>query len=281
MLIFDLTQAQHFCSTYSGCVGSATLSLQDFFKNSLTAHPRIKEGAQIFNEYRDCLLRESERNLFLAAALHRRGLDFMSVAAANWLQVTYYYSAFYSARCLLGICGSWVDSPSRTEVLGGNPGSQEIEVVRDFKKRTTYRGTHQRFWDSFYTAVASWARWVPLKYRMALTPVYGNVTWLIEARNRFNYDSLAAVDLSSQFQASFDRKSFPHSLPGELNTQYRIAEQLLLLACWLARNCGLGTDALHRIHAGATRSAAICRYVYDTKPTRMGLYSRRNEVLRA
>ncbi|MBZ5608528.1 MAG: hypothetical protein LAP38_09735 [Acidobacteriia bacterium] len=278
MRIFDTSQAQHFCKDYGG--SSGIVCFQDFFRTMLAPHARIKEGDRIFNEYRDCLLREAERNLFLSASLHRRGLDLVSVASANWLHVTYYYSSFFSARCILGVCGTWVDSRSRTEVVGGNPGTQEIEVVRDFRKRTTYRGTHERFWDSFYTAVGALVLWVPAEYRVALTPVYANVTWLIETRNKLNYDTVAALDLSAQFRASFNRRSFPHSLPGELNTQFTIAEKLLLLAAWLGRQCGLGTDALHLIHAGSTRLDAMRRYIYDAKPARMGSYSRRQQVLK-
>ena len=279
MQIFDVTQAQHFCRGYTGLPGNATLGLQDFFQNALSGHARIREGTHVFTEYRDCLLREAERNLFLSAASYRRGLDLMSAGSASWLQVTYYYSSFYSARCLLGICGAWVRSPARTEVVGGNPGNQEIEVVRNFGKKTTYTGTHERFWDSFYDAVGPLVPWVPREYRAGLAPVNANVTWMIKARNRLNYDSLAALDLVSQFRTSFNSRSFPHSLPGELNTQFGIAQRLLLLACWLARQCRLATDTFHRIQAGATRLDTMRLYVFDAKIARMGAHSRRRQVL--
>lgn len=275
-MIFDLAQAKYFCGGYGASTGSSNLSAQAFFDNQLIAHRQITEGMPIFTEYRDCLLREAERNILLAAVLHRRGLDMMSLGYASFLQVGYYYSSFYSARSLLGLCGVWFDNRKRTVVAVGQPGNQAITVTRNFRPSVD-GGPHQLFWDSFYAEMGPWKVWAPVHHRNVLDPVSSNTRWLIENRNRINYISMDALDLMHRFAQSFDKRLFPDSLPGELKIQFRVADGLLLAACWLANECGLNTDALRVI--GITRAEALRRHVFDARPSRLGRHSRRREIL--
>jgi hypothetical protein len=241
MTIYGIPEATYFCSGYRGTPGNAAGSFTNF-TTGLTTGQAFTEGSSDFDTFRDCSLRESERLLFLAMAHYRRSFSLLSVSTASWAQVTMYYSAFYSAKSLLGMFGGWfLKGKKIIDVAKSAPGKQELIVG---KSASTYRGSHQVFWDHFYANIAALDPWIEPPLRFAIAPVNGDVTWQIDRRNEVNYDSFTACDLMKNFQVSFRKTRVTSSLPGVLNTQFQVMEALLRLAAGQARKFRLATDAL-------------------------------------
>ncbi len=259
MKIFDVPQAQHYCSHFSRTAGPSEASLTEYVRAQLLAGPgSVKEGTHGFDSYRDCALREVERLIFLAMSNYRRTLDLMVPAAAGWAHVTLYYSAYFSARALIGMFGGWIGMQRTViEVDASQPGSQILKVTR--RVPTTYNGSHERFWDLFYDAVQPLVPWVDSSLRPSMTPINSDPTWQIQNRNDINYDSYEAMRLVVDFQKSFRPSGFPDSLPGRLNTQFTATEGLLLVSASFARDFGLITDALDMLAGTGPSRPAIAR----------------------
>jgi hypothetical protein len=227
MAIYAIPEAKHFCSGYRGTSGVAAGSFKDL-TGSYKPGQVFAEGSPAFDELRDCSLREAERMLFLAMSLYRRSFSLMTVGTASWAQVTMYYSAFYSAKSLLGMFGGWViGGKTIIDVSKSTPGAQELVIGRSV---STYKGSHQVFWDHFYANIVVLSPWIDPKWRFAIVPMGGDPAWLIQNRNDVNYDAYKAVDLMLGFQGSFKKSRVATTLPGALNTQFRIMEGLLRLA---------------------------------------------------
>lgn len=260
MNIFGVPQARYFCNNFQRTAGDPTGSLSDFVSVNLKGVVSLKEGTQEFNGYRDCALREAERCLFFAISNYRRALDLMMPGASSWAHVTLYYGSYFAARALVGIFGGWIGNKMVVEVAASQPGSQQLIINR--KPQTTYGGSHERFWDLFYGAIASLVPWVDPKVRFAITPVSNNVTWQSENRNHVNYDSFRACQLAASFQTNFNPAKFPASLPGCLSTQFSISEGLLLITTRFVRQFGLMTDALDILLQAGTRKTRLERLVF-------------------
>lgn len=266
MNIFGVPEAKHYCSSFQQTAGNSNGSLGNYVTGALKGVASLKEGTLEFNSYRDCVLREVERCLFLAISNYRRALDLMMPGASSWAHVTLYYSSYFAARALIGMFGGWIGNRMIIEVAASQPGNQELIINR--KVQSTYSGSHERFWDLFYGATASLVPWVDPKIRVAITPVSSTVTWQSENRNEVNYDSFSAFQLASSFQANFDAATFPASLPGHLSTQFSISEGLLLITSKFVREFGLTTDALDALVPAGPRRAKLERLVFrDRAPS--------------
>jgi hypothetical protein len=281
MKLFGLPEARHYCRGFSPAHGTglaATGSVKDLL-NSKAATPVLAEGSADFNAYRACALRDVERCMFLAASLYRRAFDLMSVSAAGWAHVTLYYGTFYSAKALLGMFGAYIDVPRwRVEVQTSKPGGQELIVTKNPRGTPgwgTYTGSHERFWDNFYRAVAPLQPFIDPKLAFALLPVSARPDWLTAERNSVNYNPAKSLTLSRDFQTSFRRSKARTSLPGTMNTQFLILEGVLRITFALGRQVGVATDALNLLAPVAVRPAKLRRLVFDAQPPNLDHIVRR------
>jgi hypothetical protein len=238
MQVFGTGEAVHFCSGYKSVPAVAGRRPADIGWSKGT---RI-EGSNDFDAVRAALLEDAERGLFFAATHYRRALDLMMAASAGWAQVTLYYGSWYAAHAILGMFGSAVlRGKTVVQVATNAPGSQALRIGNE---TSTYGGSHQRFWDLFYRAVAPLRVRVAPALAFALTPVSSDPAWQIDRRNTLNYDTGRLLSLAGKFNSSFDKDSFPTCLPGTLGTQFRVTEGLVEVGFSLASTVGLRTAAL-------------------------------------
>ncbi len=192
--------------------------------------------------------------------------------------MTLYYGCYYAASALLGMFGAWVNDWALVEVQAGAPGQQELVVDRKARARSTHSGSHQRFWDLFYTACSSLMPWTPSAHRFAIQPIGGSVIWQTENRNALNYDTFAAYTLMAGFQGGFRARSFPVSLPGSMSTQFRVLEALLMIARQFARQFSLQTDALANLKPIGSRQEKMRKLILDGTAHALGRRIRRTLV---
>lgn len=261
LALFGVAEAQHYCGTFNASPAPTDGSVDAYVATGLAKS--LREGTVHFDHYRDCSLRDAERRIFMAVSHYRRSLDLMTPGAAWWAHVTLYYGSFFAAGALLAMFGGRVLKNSRIEVKASRPGNQELIVVSG--SGSTYGGSHQRFWDLFYSSVRGLLPDVDAPLRIALAPVNNKVTWQIDSRNLINYDSFRAIELAGHFQAAFDKRKFPSSLPGMLGTQFEVFEALLLLTLNFAVAFGMITDALHSLVPAGTRRAKLRRLVFEDR----------------
>ena len=112
MIPLSLQGAKHFCEQFSGSA-SPSLGMRDFYIKSLAKKKSFKEGEQVFDEYRDSLLREADRCFFLGVSCFRRALDLFSGASVFWAHVSLYYSGWFAAHSVLGMFGCWVQGDGK------------------------------------------------------------------------------------------------------------------------------------------------------------------------
>lgn len=260
MPIFGISEASHFCANYSAGAGVAAGSFRQQY-GSLGVGRKFSEGTPAFAELRDCAVREVERLLFLGISNYRRSFDLLTPAASSWAHVTMYYAAYYCATSLLGMFGAWkLRGSGILDVSSGVPGTQFLETRT---LSSSYHGSHQKFWDFFYINAAPLAPWVDPSLRFALAPFSSTVTWLIDHRNDINYDSHSACGLLATFQSSFRRSRFPSSLPGALNTQFRLTQALVAITTRFAKDLGVSTDALSLLQPAGRRKLKVRDVVLD------------------
>ena len=254
MAIFGIPEAVHFCAGYQSRPGMSASSFRQQYY-AIGSGRTYSEGTVAFDDLRACAVREVERLFFLGISNYRRSFDLLTPAASSWAQVTMYYAAYYCAASLLGMFGAWKLRGTRIlDVSNGTSGSQKL-TTRNFS--SSYSGSHQMFWDFFYANVGSLASWVDPSLRFALAPFSGTVTWLIDNRNDVNYDSHSACGLIANFQSSFRPSRFPTSLPGTLNTQFRLTEALVAIASKFARQFRIDTDALSAVSPTGERRLKV------------------------
>lgn len=259
MNLFSVSSARYFCSKFSR-TSTHTISFKAYVRQQRLRS--VREGTTAFDEFRDHLLRDVERCLFLSASQYRRSLDLMMTSSAPWAHVTLYYGAFHAAAAFLGMFGGWMDAPAVfVEVATDLPGTQELTVLRNpqFLKGPT----HQTFWREFYNACNSLVSHIDPQLRVAVKPVSNDPYWLTDTRNDINYDSYQALDLSSRFSQTFCEQRFPRCLPGKLNTQYEVTEALIELAFAYARRFSLNTDGLDLLGSGTPRHLRIKQMIFD------------------
>ena len=268
MRVFTLEGAKHYCRSLGPATAASATSLEEFRQTQLVRQNLIAEGSSLFEDYRACALRNAERALFLSASHYRRALDLMTPSASPWAHVTLYYGALYASHAILGMFGCGVLNDGYImEVRRSSPGNQEIFVQRigngPGKYYVTQQGSHKRFWEIFYKAATSIRPFVDPSLVPMLSPISSSDIWLIEQRNKFNYDTVESIKLSSQFISSFSEVDFPRSLPSALNTQYRVCEGLLSAGYYFATDFGLTTDALDILSSPKPFSQQVRELVYD------------------
>ena len=274
--------ASHYCGSFEPRSEVAEQSLNKFGQTRLGRPRSITEGTELFEEYRACALRDTERALFLSTSHYRRGLDLMIPSSSHWAHVTLYYGAWFAAQALLGMFGCGVLHNHVIQVTRSTPGNQELRVQqigqREGQYSVTRKGSHQRFWEIFYRTMPSIRRFVDEEFATALSPVSSNVEWLTKQRNNVNYNTVASINLARSFSMSFSEDEFPDRLPGVLHTQYRISEGILAASCSFAKRFGLTTDALDILDSSAPFRQRVRSLVYSPVVPNLVGRTRPNDV---
>ena len=239
MPLFNESEAAHF---YSGAAaGTAPKSSFRDWGASLRS-PVLAEGAANFNSFRDHARCEVERALVLGASNYRRALDLLSPAASPWAFTTLYYAAFFSANALLGALGAWTIARGRIiQADITRPGAQKFSIKTH---NSSYKGSHEKFWEFYFTNSTTLIAKSSASERFALTPISSDVTWLISRRNGVNYDTYKAIELAELIKSKFDPENTPGSLPGELSTLYRFVECLISLTIRVVKSIGINSNAI-------------------------------------
>ncbi len=279
MQLFGFLEAQHYCSSFSPEIGEAERSLIEFKRIQLNAIHSIKEGTPLFQQYRACALRDTERSLFLSISHYRRCLDLLIPSSSPWAHVTMYYGCWFAAKALLGMFGATIFDKVVIDVEKSSPSTQELCIRkignRTGEERTTYTGSHRQFWDLFYRTVSPLRLLVSPTLSFALLPISSNPTWQIERRNQVNYDTFQAINDICVFKSHFSSGSFPSTLPGFLRTQYTILENLLEIAFYFAGQLPLKTDALSSLSIPGARCDVLKNLIYSPKTPRLVLKTKK------
>ena len=241
----------------------------------------ITEGTTLFEEYQACALRETERSLLLAASHYRRALDLMMPSSCHWAHVTLYYGTWLAARALLGLFGCAVFKDHVIEVVSSRPGSQSLIVrkigSRNSQYHVTNRSSHKQFWEIFYNTVPGLIGFVPIQFGTFLTPMYNDAFWLIQKRNEINYSVDLSFEQAGRFSDAFDTTRFPNSLPGFLQTQYRVCEGILGASTTFAKRCGLATDGTQGLGSTGSFVDDVRQHVYGVSaPNLVGMTNWQN-----
>lgn len=293
MRLFSLSEAVHFCTSFSPEAGDSERSMSQFVDLHLRSSSlSLIENSQTFDDYRACLLREAERYLFLAASQYRRSLDLMTPASAHWTFVTLYYGNWYAAQALLSMLGGGVYSQrigrrNRTfvvDVTNGTAGRQELSkrFVGNGPNEETVgaSGSHRIFWEIFYTSMTPFRLLVPSPLTVALRPVGGDPLWQIRNRNDVNYKTYEALNLIELFHRGFSSTAFPATLPGILNTQFAVLEAIVELAFDFARQFKLSTDALGYF-GPRSLNRTIKKQIYGPKLPALVSRTRKSQIFNA
>jgi hypothetical protein len=283
MRLFSIAEAQYYCSIFRGSVGDPDRSLEEFNKKQILNKFRMfSEGSPIFDEYRDCLLRNVERALFFSASHYRRALDLMISSASPWAHVTLYYGSWHTAHALLGLFGCTITNNYVIDVEKGLPGNQTLRIRRIGGKpgqvNTTYLGSHQRFWDLFYRAFQTTKAAFPPSFQVALSPISGDRIWQIERRNDINYDYFSSIQLAQDFERGFTFTNFPSCLPGVMNTQYKVFELLLEMSFYYAKDFGIATNALDGLRTPLPLRKKVRELIYNEKPSGLVNKTRKSKI---
>lgn len=249
--LFTLEEAAHFVRGFTNQPFPSSRGFKGFLNESRWDDVIVSESEPEFDLLRDEVLRNSERALFLAISNYRRSLDLLSSASAMWAQVTLYYASYYAATSVLGIFGAVIDAPVRAiVVVEGKPTRQALVsyVWDDFSP--TRGESHRRFWENYYKLVSPLRDLLDPVASDAIEPFKDLKTWQIEQRNSVNYDTRAALELSSALRSEFDPSRFPESLPGNLRIQHLLTKATVNLALGLFHRFGLDTGHVRGILPG-------------------------------
>ena len=191
MTPFSVTGASHYCGSFVAKSGDAEKSIEEFRQQRLSPPNPIIEGTSLYDDYRACALRDAERSLFFAASQYRRCIDLMLVSSSPWAQVTLYYGAWFAAQAILRMFGCAVLRNHVIHVSRSTPGSQELRVQKVGTGQNHYHvsltTSHARFWEAFYNMTPKISNFADAAFSAALMPVSNSKTWLIDQRNKVNY----------------------------------------------------------------------------------------------
>jgi hypothetical protein len=263
MRIFDISEAEHFCTALPAHVPGVGQSLAAL--HNTLGRTLLVEGTTYFDAHRVSLLNSVERWILFGVSDYRRALDMFVASNAPWAHVTLYYSAFFAANAILGMFGAWVHIERLVDVENGAPTSQTFRVHKKFRSPSGYRGSHQIFWDFYYEACNSIGPLAPPELQAATVPVKSDRGWLIRARNEVNYDTFAAFDSSVEFNASFNPKKL-RSVTGALGMQLEVTEGMLKLALHFANSFGVNSFALDALGSTGKRGSVLRSLVTKTPP---------------
>jgi hypothetical protein len=234
MKLFDISEAQHFCTPLAAHQPGTGQSLSTFHKGLSKRHTVLTEGTTEFNVHRVSLLNAVERWILFGVAGYRRALDMFIPSNAPWAHVTLYYSSFFGANAILGMFGGWLDHERMVEVDQGTPYSQTLRISRRLHSPSGFKGSHKVFWDNFYEGCNSnISPWVPTELSPAVSPVNGDRAWQIQTRNDVNYDMHGAYSGAKYFGGNFNPKKL-RFLSGSLGQQLEVTECMLKLAIYFA-----------------------------------------------
>jgi len=265
MALFTEDEARTFFATQSATPVPADCSFRDW-ANSLPLG-QLPVGNLNVDLLRVHSQREVERLLILAASHYRRAHDLLSPISSPWAHVTLYYGSFFAASALLGALGAWkLKGDVRLEPVQTSAPNQRFAVQR---VRSTFSGSHEKFWEFYFSHAKGLVASATGFERFGLTAVSSDVKWLSSRRNDFNYDSYRACELAMLHKSNFVAASFPTSLPGPLNTQYRFFVSVLTVANRVANSVGIDTDAVCGLSVAPTRSKRIAEVVVSTRPPRL------------
>jgi len=248
MRLFDLVEAQHFCTPISAYKPGLGQSLVAFHRGRPRSSP-LSEGSADFEIHRTSLLNFVERWILFGVANYRRALDMFVASNAPWAQVTLYYSSFYAANAILGMFGVWISQEFLVDVSNGKANGQVLHVSRNIKSPTGVKGSHRVFWDFFYEGHTIISPWMPTKLKEATEAVSGDRTWQINARNNVNYDMAGAYDSAVQFSRSFDVRHW-RDIPGPLGQQLDVSEAMLRLALYFVGELKVRSFAFEGLGSG-------------------------------
>jgi hypothetical protein len=163
--------------------------------------------------------------------------------------------------------GVWIDWPDVIEVNTGNIGQQEFIYQKSPNNVTTYKGSHRIFWDLFYSSISSLSAYIMEPHLMTgITPISNDPIWQIRNRNQVNYDPYESYRLANDFRQHFRSTKFPSSLPGILNTQYKITSSLNELVFNYANAFSLRSDALNLFPPkNSDREKRLNKLVFNSK----------------
>ena len=284
MRLFSVSEAKHYTSFLGGSVGDSERSLSEFHKKHVQANGIrvLSEGSAIFDEYRDCLLRNVERALFFSASNYRRALDLMTCSASPWSHVTMYYGSWHAAHALLGLFGCAIVNHRVVDVARGLPGNQALRIRgignRQGEEHTTCRGSHEKFWDFFYRAFGAARPVFPSRFWVAISPMLGDPLWQIAMRNDINYDLYSSTMLAQNFDQTFACGRFPACLPSVMNTQYRVLDLLLEMSFHYAREFGITTDGLDGVRGHSPLRAKVRQLIFNERASDLVSRTRKSIV---
>jgi hypothetical protein len=269
MRLFDLPQAKLFC-TPAGAPAPGTEQSLRAFHATLGKTTQLTEGTPHFDIHRTNLLMSAERWLVFAVGHYRRAVEMLAPVTVPWANVTLYYASFFSANAMLAMFGAWVghvDGPRAVDVEKAASGAQELKIHRRAYAMSPNgaTGSHQLFWDLFYSSVPSLTVWAPPKLASALSPVNGDFRWQIQSRNAVNYDMFDAWQLSCHFHTTF-RASRLKSLQGSLALQLDATEQLIRLALHFSKEVGLSSFGLDNCGFSGARTSIQRRLLKQAAP---------------
>lgn len=266
--------AEYFCRAFSW---QSVPDMRNLYDTVLGKKKSIKEGDGFYEQYRDSLLRESDRSFFLAVSCFRRALDLFTASSVFWVYVSLYYCSWFAAQSALGMFGCWVGGPrGRSGIViqaqQQAPGHQEFIIDKNY---TSYPSSHRFFWDAYYRAMTPVVFWTNPSLHLAVTPISNNRTWAIDRRNNFNYRSSQAFKLMDEYTKKFNPSTFPTSLPGDLCTQFKFAKTMLLFGAAKAVDFRLKTDVFQKYNS---RAEAIRQLIYTSTPVNLSRYSEENSL---
>ena len=262
MALFSPAEGQHFFTATPQTPLPPDCSFRDWV-NQLPIG-QIGIGNPNYDLLRAHSQREVERLLVLAASHYRRAHDLLSPISSPWAFVTLYYGSFFAASALLGSLGAWkLKGHKSLEPMHTSPPNQRFVVQRVV---STFSGSHERFWEFYFAhAINLVPSATPLE-RFGLTAISSDITWLTSRRNDFNYDSYAACELAALHKGHFVSTSFPTSLPGALNSQFRFLVSVLTIANRVAKAVGINSDATSSLSLATTRSKRVQELVVSARP---------------
>lgn len=237
------TSSVSFVGGFTAVPGVSTKGVQHFLDSLPSTTRTFQEGTATFDEFRCCLLRESEQQLLMAENCYARALEGLRHFSAYWSLVGLYYSAFMASKAVLGMYGCWMGRPKKwVEVADAGVGKIQLRYSTKVYP-SLVSGSHQVAWVAFYETMASLSSFLTSSVAvLAKTPVNNSKTWLIDARNDANYSPSAAFELMVELDQAFDPANVPNCFSGTFQTMLRLAGAYVLFAKESALRVGLATD---------------------------------------
>ncbi|MBS1767661.1 MAG: hypothetical protein JST05_09705 [Acidobacteria bacterium] len=214
-------------------------------------HPskEIVETDPKFLEFRQQLLQEADRLIFLAIDNYARGMEALRASSSTWSFVSFYYASMYAAKAILALHGCWFQgNGSWLQAENLNQGSQSFKYYNTRPNMYTRihsvsaSGSHQIFWSAYYAAAGRLAIYYEPQHTKAVRPNAGDEHWQIRVRNDLNYHPISAFRLIDDFSRRFAASPTPMNLPSELATIIEMVEAMLDLLKFNVSDFNFGTQ---------------------------------------